>query len=219
MPDVVSPVRTIGIRMVQAPIQIALLQIAYNLIASETQQRPDKFEPIGKDALRPDAAEPAKTRAATKPLDDRLGIVIFLMCRSDSAAIVCLRDIYQSFHPQPASRRLDRQLMETGKSAHIRSPRRYGQLQFRRVGDNKLLVPVRLSRSQLMIDMSTKQLGIEKVLGLQRVHRVHKSYRISPAGNSKQDFIRREQKPVSPYKIGQFFLEFERHFFGIKKRA
>jgi len=85
MPDIVSPVRTIGIRMVPAPIQIALLQIFYNLIACEAQQRPDKFDLTGKDAFRPDTAEPSKTRAATKPLDDGLGIVVFLMCFRSTA--------------------------------------------------------------------------------------------------------------------------------------
>ena len=64
MSDVVPPVRTIGISMVPAPIQISLLQIPYNFIASETQQGPDKFNLIGKGSLRPDAAEPAETRAA-----------------------------------------------------------------------------------------------------------------------------------------------------------
>ncbi len=99
MPDVVSPVRTISICMIPAPFQIPLLQILENLIASETQQGPDKFDFIGEDTLRPDATKPAKTRAAAQSLEDGLGIVVFLMRRSDSAAFVDFCYIDQSIDP------------------------------------------------------------------------------------------------------------------------
>ena len=118
MPDKIPPVLTLLVRTILSPLQFPLFQIFNNLFPPDTQQRPNKTNPI-KFLYRPNPAKTTKSCPPAQPLNHRLGIIILMVSCHHTTAIIRLRHIQQAFNPQLPRSRFNRQFILTGKPANV----------------------------------------------------------------------------------------------------